>query len=1602
MRGSSQAATFWEDDLESHGAIRIVCVPTGTTLTSSFEECLATLRTSPRIPLGAIPRSSRNAHQFFSSSGLADSSSGRIDIEDFLKKCGDPFGRASDEGSARFEFIENGSVLLPSPFLDLQPHRKAHAVIGICHCPSTPDIVSTFKSMKTRMHKISVDKGQETVWRCFAFDISDAQLTSLQNLEPQSLNHLVPILPDRRLENGHSMQSMQIRQALSNLSSELFANFHCNVALGLAGKLNPPPRLSTASDAKLKGKMKSSRWTKRLGHRVALWAAEHCLLAGSTGDAIFHLKSSLRGMLSEGKQYRDYMWLGAVHQAMAAALVITHIDEINAGVDESLDFPGLVTSSTSNRADGTSGADTNSTIDGCSGENGIDQSGGTIELKLKEDPLIVSHCQSAVECFRTAGVLELEISATLILARYYSSVSPVQRLKAAKLLGEIFESGKLCVTNPTGLLSDHKVLGQGGVSIGGLSVGGGGGGVTGSLSIGADPLLFNAKRNTHVSNNRPSAGSKFCGTESLDDKVLGALSLQVSKVFEALGMRRKSAFFLHLASMHFANASDWIVAHTLGQLSIQAYGNAAFTFPSDIAGDQSETHLDDVGTQKGMHKSISNLLLDERRTHRGAASSPNTKKSREGTIALIKHFSRPQLKNSSADMPYNLGSSLDGNFFHDGWLYIRRRCFIEQTKIARILHQHELAVNCAIAALRLCIDIDGDFSDSFELATEMETTPRQARDKGKSPAFKHGPNKERTDFSSGHSASTQANLVDDLTTIADEYKGNGAMPNLVVQSLVGIPRIDRVRVMRVPMSRMHECREYGRIEKRKNQNDKQGVDSSESKSTPSKHKYSKIYYDPFASKRKHARNQVEWVEGETGEIMVEMTNPLMVEVVVQSIKVIVSGVVCETYAQSLVMSPGGRATIMLGLKPLTSGQLKIDGCILQCFNLLCKHMVDEDGFCLKDSSHGSVDSRSLKSKVKDRQKDREAIKSEPVKVTVVPALPLLSARDAKYHMRWGSKSASTVSTSDEYSIGTKFSLMRGQKLKHQIILENTSAVSVGQLRIKVAIKYDSMDDMSKHVDMTDVLISHPSAPGASWQPDGKQSCCKSALTTISTKTSNNCHAAIVADPAFGCFIWDIQSLEYLSTCLPMKPGDIVALPFTIDSRRSISSAEFIIFYAENEKTEYSRSLAIPLRFKSVPTLQLTSISAQELETSIPESLVGAFHKPRCKGENVKAPFKLQYTDTDRALIVIGIRNLSTHSFDVMCKLRPSQAGSDSDFPETTHNTVLHSLAVLSKCEQRLIFPLDRSLFTDCLKTSDFIRRLDEVIEIVWEIPESNSTGSLPLVLGRKSCVGEDYDIDGSGMQEVEVSCSIARILKPTSVKFSFSIEGVDCAISSKDSASAHGQSIAPLTPKPALRDQSTKTSTSKDNRRRSSLHSVSSYPSPVANSTRSARPIFSRNATVNERKYKISDSRMLVKLKHTLDEAVDIVGNTIAVGTKVKVRVNLMNNDAHSMENFVLQLVPYMMAHNNIIVLDCGKERRIDRQRQLLLWNGPLVTHIESLEVGSTYEHTVVFCAAFPGVVHFAANATSSGIGGEDEDGDSMKVCWSSDPCQINFVAQEL
>lgn len=75
-----------------------------------------------------------------------------------------------DSGCLRFRFVLGGAP--PSPWEDFQSNRKILAVVGLCHCPSSPDLAAVADRFASDCKPYS----SSVVRRCFAFSPNDDQV----------------------------------------------------------------------------------------------------------------------------------------------------------------------------------------------------------------------------------------------------------------------------------------------------------------------------------------------------------------------------------------------------------------------------------------------------------------------------------------------------------------------------------------------------------------------------------------------------------------------------------------------------------------------------------------------------------------------------------------------------------------------------------------------------------------------------------------------------------------------------------------------------------------------------------------------------------------------------------------------------------------------------------------------------------------------------------------------------------------------------------------------------------------------------------------------------------------------------------------------------------------------------------------------------------------------------------------------------------------------------------------------------------------------------------------------------------------------------------
>ncbi|MFS7996795.1 putative TRAPP II complex, Trs120 protein [Helianthus anomalus] len=205
-----------------------------------------------------------------------------------------------DSGSLRFKFIVGGSP--PSPWEDFQSNRKIHAVIGICHCPSAPDLDTVVDQFAVACKGYS----SSVVQRCFAFSPGDSQLA-----DGKDRGNKLALFPpaDQRTQEIHLQTMMQ------DIAASLLMEFEKWVLQAESGgtilKTPLDSQASLSSEEVIKAKK------RRLG-RAQKTIGDYCLLAGSPVDANNHYSTALELARLTG----DYFWFAGAMEGGVCALLM--------------------------------------------------------------------------------------------------------------------------------------------------------------------------------------------------------------------------------------------------------------------------------------------------------------------------------------------------------------------------------------------------------------------------------------------------------------------------------------------------------------------------------------------------------------------------------------------------------------------------------------------------------------------------------------------------------------------------------------------------------------------------------------------------------------------------------------------------------------------------------------------------------------------------------------------------------------------------------------------------------------------------------------------------------------------------------------------------------------------------------------------------------------------------------------------------------------------------------------------------------------------------------------------------------------------------------
>ncbi|KAL8162002.1 hypothetical protein V2J09_013491 [Rumex salicifolius] len=278
-------------------------------------ESMCTIRVAV-LPIGGIPR------PLFREYASLLSSHSKIDLSSissfYTEHQKSPFSQQPwDSGGAlRFRFIPGGSP--PSPWEDFQSNRKILAVVGIFHCPTSPDLdfVSDLFA--------GVCKGYSSalVLRCFGFCPGDDQLEE-GNRKGGNLVLFPPA--DRPTLEMHMSTMMQDIAASLLMEFEKWA-----LRAESAGTIVKTPldsQASLSSEEVIKAKK------RRLG-RAQKTIGDYCLLAGSPLDANAHYNTALELSRLTG----DFFWYAGALEGSVCALLMDRIDQRNSALEDEVKY----------------------------------------------------------------------------------------------------------------------------------------------------------------------------------------------------------------------------------------------------------------------------------------------------------------------------------------------------------------------------------------------------------------------------------------------------------------------------------------------------------------------------------------------------------------------------------------------------------------------------------------------------------------------------------------------------------------------------------------------------------------------------------------------------------------------------------------------------------------------------------------------------------------------------------------------------------------------------------------------------------------------------------------------------------------------------------------------------------------------------------------------------------------------------------------------------------------------------------------------------------------------------------------------------------------
>ncbi|KAL6004205.1 hypothetical protein ACLOJK_004752 [Asimina triloba] len=221
-----------------------------------------------------------------------------------------------DSGSLRFQFMLGGGPA--SPWEDFQSNRKILAVIGLCHCPSSPDLDLVADQFAAACKAYA----SALVQRCFAFCPSDSQ----QEDGGKRGNQIILFPPA-----DHQTQEFHLQTMMQDIAASLLMEFEKWVlraeSAGTIVKTPLDSQASLSSEEVIKSKK------RRLG-RAQKTVGDYCLLAGSPVDANAHYSTAIELARLTG----DVFWHAGALEGSVCALLIDRMGNKDSALEDEVRY----------------------------------------------------------------------------------------------------------------------------------------------------------------------------------------------------------------------------------------------------------------------------------------------------------------------------------------------------------------------------------------------------------------------------------------------------------------------------------------------------------------------------------------------------------------------------------------------------------------------------------------------------------------------------------------------------------------------------------------------------------------------------------------------------------------------------------------------------------------------------------------------------------------------------------------------------------------------------------------------------------------------------------------------------------------------------------------------------------------------------------------------------------------------------------------------------------------------------------------------------------------------------------------------------------------